>query len=277
MDNILIYSLILNIILIGIVFIIVKRRKSNNKMSNYINNELEIDRRQNWNESDKEIQELKEDILINKQNYDGEMGIREINVEQALELFDESIELSESSFTQNETKKNVTIVFFEHDCWRCKKNSHVWWLFDNKSPIHIRDSFNWLFCDSIINKVWNYQKSLQGDILFIGEIRNRESKQMETSYKSFGCYHCGFILGMNFISRDAEKTNLSEVSPNMKIETQLSFPIIFNEKDPEGILSEKQMYHIYKSENNIIKDKILKGDYKSGKIILGKYLNKKNS
>lgn len=112
----------------------------------------------------------------------------------ATELFEER----DSSFGFSKKpyySEDMKVVFYELNCFKCRKNSHVFWLIEDGEVMHISKAFNYIFSEEIMNPVRDIM-FMRNDIN-MGRIKERYSKKMGRSYVSFGCFHCDALMGMN--------------------------------------------------------------------------------
>jgi len=130
-------------------------------------------------------------------------GSRTIPLEEFVRLLlSGSIERRRHATTAEEQK--VELVYFEHDCWKCEKPSHVYFLrepYQSCCGIAMRafEGGIWeggkLEYNSEILAVHDWVTKTLGTQLRVGEIKKRYSDTVRESYVSFGCYWCDAIFG----------------------------------------------------------------------------------
>jgi hypothetical protein len=109
------------------------------------------------------------------------------------------------------SRQEVTIVFFETRCWKCKKPQHCYTVDQNLLSVCNQD-YNLLgsMWDSedidkkpqIYKAVQQFLESEQGKSLKIGLLKKRYSKTVSESYLSHGCYYCDSIFGDWFLNTE---------------------------------------------------------------------------
>lgn len=112
------------------------------------------------------------------------------------------------SVLKSSLNPKVNITFFPMTCWRCGKTSHVYNVYKNVNSIcdlslEINDygpwsNFKFEYHPQIIKKVLEISKDPKNGIV-LGEIKKRNSKQVNKAYMSFGCAYCDSIFGDWFI------------------------------------------------------------------------------
>lgn len=100
--------------------------------------------------------------------------------------------------------QNVKIVFYEMECWKCKKMNHIYFVDTNfrsacNALIHTYETL-WgsdktVHRPEIVAAVKDFINTDEGKNLKLGEIKQRFSKTVQDSYMSFGCYDCDSIFG----------------------------------------------------------------------------------
>lgn len=105
--------------------------------------------------------------------------------------------------------QEVTIVFFETSCWKCKKNQHCYTVGQNLLTVCNQDFYAmgpmWDSDDidkhpKIYDAVRHFLESKDGEALKVGQLKKRYSKTVRHSYLSHGCYYCDAIFGDFFQS-----------------------------------------------------------------------------
>jgi hypothetical protein len=127
----------------------------------------------------------------------------------------------------------VRIVFFEMECWKCRRISHVYYV-DRAPieslcglPIHVPrgeawDNQEFNFSPEILAAVAHFLKSDKGKHLVVGQIKQRFSKTVGRSYMSFGCAYCDSIFGDFFVSEAIMEVAYDPNPPDV-LETTISF------------------------------------------------------
>lgn len=100
--------------------------------------------------------------------------------------------------------QNIRLVFFEMECWKCKKMNHVYYVdttFHSACNATIYQHETLWGSDKtahrpeIIAMAREFINTEQGKHLKLGEIKERFSNTVQVSYMSFGCYSCDSIFG----------------------------------------------------------------------------------
>lgn len=108
-------------------------------------------------------------------------------------------------------KQEVTIVFFETNCWKCKKPQYCYAVDQNLLSICNQDFYvtgsMWDSEDidknpKILSAVKEITNSEEGRFLKVGQVKKRYSKTVHESYLSHGCYYCDAIFGDFFLSSE---------------------------------------------------------------------------
>jgi len=104
----------------------------------------------------------------------------------------------------SKTEQKIEIFFPTIKCWKCKTRQHVYVIQDTLESkcdqlIEIHDTdwdFNSLKHDYQIHEaVSNFIKTEKGKFIKIGEIKERYSHTIKSSYMSFGCIKCDSLFG----------------------------------------------------------------------------------
>ena len=110
------------------------------------------------------------------------------------------------------SKQSLRIVFVREDCWRCRKEFHIYHV---TAPLRSRcgaemdcqwDPWgdDWLaFRPEIVTVVRAFLTTPEVRRLKLGEIKPRRSETMGTEYTSFGCPWCDAIAGGWFVQESA--------------------------------------------------------------------------
>jgi hypothetical protein len=108
-------------------------------------------------------------------------------------------------------KQEVTIVFFETSCWKCKKTQHCWTVEQNLLTICNQDFYimSSMWDSDVIDKspkiyeaVKQFLKTENGKHLKIVQLKKRYSKTVSKSYLSNGCFYCDSIFGDWFLNTE---------------------------------------------------------------------------
>lgn len=101
-------------------------------------------------------------------------------------------------------KQEVTIVFFETNCWKCQKLQHLYTVEQNLTSIcnidfHLYGSM-WNSEDidknaQVYEAVKQFLKTESGELLKVGALKERYSNTVGHSYLSHGCFYCNVIWG----------------------------------------------------------------------------------
>lgn len=117
-------------------------------------------------------------------------------------------------------QQDVTIVFFETSCWKCKKTQHCWAVEQNLLTVCDQDFYvmgsMWDSDDidkspKIYEAIKQFLKTGKGKHLKIGQLKKRYSKTVHESYLSHGCFYCDSIFGDFYLN--TEKLN-GQNNPN---------------------------------------------------------------
>ena len=100
--------------------------------------------------------------------------------------------------------QKIEIFFPTIECWKCKTRQHVYVIQDTLiskcgQPIEIHDT-DWnnnslKHNHQIHEAVSNFMKTEKGKFIRIGEIKERYSHTIKSSYMSFGCLKCDSLFG----------------------------------------------------------------------------------
>jgi len=105
-------------------------------------------------------------------------------------------------------EQKVKLVFYEMECWKCKAMNHIYYVEPTfrsacNAAIHSDESL-WgsdknAHRPEIVALANEFIKTEEGKHISLGEIKQRFSKTVQNSYKSFGCYSCDSIFGDWFV------------------------------------------------------------------------------
>lgn len=107
--------------------------------------------------------------------------------------------------------QEVTIVFFETSCWKCKKRQHCYTVEQNLLSVCNQDFYlmgsMWDSDDidkspKIYEIVKHFIASDEGKNLRIGQLKKRYSKTVNDSYLSHGCFYCDAIFGDFYLNTE---------------------------------------------------------------------------
>lgn len=127
-------------------------------------------------------------------------------------------------------KQEVTIVFFETSCWKCKKPQHCWTVEQNLKTVCNQDFYlmgsMWDSDDidknpKIYEAVKEFLKTESGKNLKIGQLKKRFSKTVHESYLSHGCFYCDSIFGDFFLNTEKMEGQNEPSGIRHKIEIDL--------------------------------------------------------
>ncbi len=112
-------------------------------------------------------------------------------------------------------QQHVKVVFFYIRCWKCQKNSHIYYV--DADYAHCCDTRGgryreWIdpdaefvrteFRPEVIAAVKQFVATREGRGLKVGAIKRRYSYTEKTAYLSFGCFHCYALFGNFFLQAD---------------------------------------------------------------------------
>ncbi len=101
-------------------------------------------------------------------------------------------------------KQQVTIIFFEMKCWKCRKPQYCYTVEPSMKSVCIRDfdveRFSWDDHDidkhpEIYAAVQDFLQTEEGRQFKVGPVKRRYSRTVTDSYLSHGCYSCDVIFG----------------------------------------------------------------------------------
>lgn len=127
-------------------------------------------------------------------------------------------------------KQEVTIIFFETSCWKCKKLQHLWTVDQSLLTVCNQDFYvmGSMWDSDAIDKspkiyeaVKQFLKTESGKHLKIGELKKRYSKTVNESYLSHGCFYCDSIFGDWFLNTEKMDGQTDPQSIRHKIEIDL--------------------------------------------------------
>lgn len=107
--------------------------------------------------------------------------------------------------------QEVTIIFFETSCWKCKKPQHCYTVEQNLMSVCNQDFYimgsMWDSDDidkspNIYDAVKRFLKSKDGEGLKVGQLKKRYSKTVHDSYLSHGCFYCDAIFGDFYLNTE---------------------------------------------------------------------------
>lgn len=142
------------------------------------------------------------------------------------------------------SKQEVTIVFFEMDCWKCHKPQHCFTVEQNLLTICNQDFYlmEAMWENDVIDKKENVYEAIKrfittdrGKHLKIGQLKKRYSKTIESSYLSHGCFYCDSLFGDFQLYMDKHYALSDSKSIRYKVELDLG---IVQEEYPHWCYSE---------------------------------------
>lgn len=101
----------------------------------------------------------------------------------------------------------VQIIYYPMKCWKCKEDS-VYFKVDGAFKSHCackihEEEIMWTAQKvEFMPEILSAARKFAANRLPLGEIKERQSKTVEHSYLSFGCFHCDSIFGDWFIMKD---------------------------------------------------------------------------
>lgn len=133
-------------------------------------------------------------------------------------------------------KQEVTIIFFETNCWKCHKPQHLWTVEQNLVTVCNQNFF-------LMGSLWNsdsidkspmiyeavkqFLQTEEGKNIKIGQLKKRFSKTVLDSYLSHGCFYCDTIFGDFFLS--SEKLEGQYESSSLRHKVEINFEMTKNE------------------------------------------------
>jgi hypothetical protein len=109
------------------------------------------------------------------------------------------------------SNQEVTILFFQTSCWKCKKSQHCYTVEQNllsvcNQDFHIMGSM-WDSDDidkspKIYDTVKRFIASDKEKNLKVGQLKKRYSKTVHDSYLSHGCFYCDAIFGDFYLNTE---------------------------------------------------------------------------
>lgn len=134
-------------------------------------------------------------------------GRKELSLRDFLQNFlNGNIRFCDVARTAHEQK--VRLVFYEMECWKCKAMNHLYYvepIFRATCNAEIYSGESLWGSDKnahrpeIVALAKEFIKTEEGKHIRLGEIKQRFSKMVQNSYKSFGCYSCDSIFGDWFV------------------------------------------------------------------------------
>jgi hypothetical protein len=109
------------------------------------------------------------------------------------------------------SNQEVTIVFFQTSCWKCKKSQHCYTVEQNLLTVCNQDFYimgsMWDSDDidkspKIYDTVKRFIASDKGKNLKVGQLKKRYSKTVHDSYLSHGCFYCDAIFGDFYLNTE---------------------------------------------------------------------------
>lgn len=106
-------------------------------------------------------------------------------------------------------KQEVTILFFEYECWKCKRPQYCYTVYPKFRTVcdTEHEMIGSMWDDDDIDKspqiqeaVQRFLESVKGKDIKVGPIKQRYSRTVQDSYSSFGCYYCDVIFGDFYLS-----------------------------------------------------------------------------
>lgn len=143
----------------------------------------------------------------------------------ALDAFIQSFIKGDIKFVKEIIVKNIEICFFEKECWKCHKRSHIYFinrlLSSDGIPVLCDDvmTANREFEPEVVKAVGQYIKEHTELGIRIGEIKPRFSKTLGYAYPSFGCAFCDSIFGNHYVQDDIMEIMYLDL-PKKQIELQ---------------------------------------------------------
>lgn len=101
-------------------------------------------------------------------------------------------------------KQEVTILFFEYKCWKCKRPQYCYTVYPKFRTVCDKEHemMGSMWNDDDIDKspqiqatVQRFLASVKGKDIKVGPIKQRYSRTVQNSYLSYGCYYCDVIFG----------------------------------------------------------------------------------
>lgn len=106
-------------------------------------------------------------------------------------------------------KQEVTILFFEYECWKCKRPQYCYTVYPKFRTVCDKEHemIGSMWDDDDIDKspqiqaaVQRFLESVKGKNIKVGPIKQRYSRTVQDSYSSFECYYCDVIFGDFYLS-----------------------------------------------------------------------------
>lgn len=141
-------------------------------------------------------------------------SIRVCDNNHTIRDFIEALLLKRVRFCKNlksRLRQKLHIVFYEKECWRCKKKTHVYFI---KKPyqsfcgnglggyVPIGSMREYVFRPEVLEAVYAFLKTDEAASLRVGEIKNRYSKMESCWSYSFGCFWCDAPFGDRFLYQE---------------------------------------------------------------------------
>lgn len=146
--------------------------------------------------------------------------------------------------TRIRPKQEITISFFEYDCWKCHKKQYCYAV---TSPLKTVCGLDIDPCSSmwdnddidknpqVYDAVQRFLKTEQGKEMRIGKLQPRFSKTVGHNYLSHGCYYCNAIFGDFFLQE--EKFFAQDSPDSIRYTTTVELTPIL-QKNPHWCFSE---------------------------------------
>jgi len=113
--------------------------------------------------------------------------------------------------------QEVTIIFFDTSCWKCRRLQHLWTVelnlmtACNKNYVMFHD-YDIDKSPQIYDAIKRFLQTERGKHLKIGQPKKRYSKRDRKSYLSHGCFYCDEVFSDFFI--DLDKKRARQKCPN---------------------------------------------------------------
>lgn len=127
------------------------------------------------------------------------------------------------------TKQDISIIFFDTECWKCHKPQHLWTIEQNLVTVCDQDFYlmGSMWDDNDIDKspkiyeaIKLFAQTERGKELKIGELKMRYSHTIHESYLSHGCYYCDAIFGDFYLNSEKleKQYDLNNIRHKVEIE-----------------------------------------------------------
>ena len=129
--------------------------------------------------------------------------------------------------------KYVEIRFFKYECWKCHKQSDVYFVHETVSENGIETGTTIdPFTPQLAKGVKEYIKNHPEEKLIMGDIKPRFSKTRKQEYPSFGCPYCDSLFGQHYINDD-----INELCYDVKSLQKARIEI------PDGIIASTNLWY----------------------------------